>query len=1019
MSLKDTKIIDLNLFSGSSELLRQAVGGFYYDSGNGAIEFETPSITSPFQIVNSDTTAIDSNTESIMPRFKFATRIYADTASEITSDEDWRSFVVGGDFGDKTYAGIYNENVYADHFNTSSLPLLPRETVNTDTQPSLELTTEYYNHYPRYQDTVGNNESITQIPNFYLLASGTYLVPEYNTEIVQSKYQYTQLAEFLTSSYVNATNPVDTQRENIFVLNPNTLEENNGIRLDTEDLLEYGSFDNDLSSLYSLMPFGNKFHIEDDLATTRSDFKSLFETNYRVKFIKLLKEIFQGESRLTPSAASFAVNTQSEISTGTAYGNIQDTSTVSVNIVDVPTMLLYAYRNPTSETDNITVFDSGSYSSEMDFAFDSTGIYRYENTENSLSILNDVIEEVKNKFTSKLEEQQAGGLDYFLREANSSKYHETVAFRIEKIGGGPTGDSNTENTIQNIWFYNSGDAITYLDTQVAYNTDYTYKIYKYDIVQGYKYQLSDVVVTRQIATEGEGVEKVYCLEFYDPFSRQTSPTLIPQASDSALLSLSSSISSQIADIERQIELIFFGLENIYDRYIIDFTRPVGGTSGTSRGTDYVDPLSGARAEPLFYFLFEDFYQTIFGIPPRDSKLLNQDLESNENYFLKVSNYIAKRIAGDLGEESSDITTIIDKFEILNMKAIIDNVSTQFFEALNKIVVDFIEDRILNDYQEIRRRREVTVGMRRQLQEIEAQLFEISSLATNAQINSSYPYISDFNITIEPSLKIIEIPLEEKRMRIVDHPPNDLVITPHHLLDQSNRLAFYCKYDTFSMEAVTYPPTLTATDEENKDAYLVGHDFLETSEQTQESVSPARFIEVYRTTTKPTGYANFTGNLRKTIDLRQTNGDIPTDHLFVERVRENTKYYYAFRAVNENGVAGQMSPVFESELINDGGYVYGDFTQYSEEDLVVPSPKEPILGFKKLINIMPNIQHLQLDTSAATFASSSVSQLSQIALGTDAEDSLWDANKYFKIRLTSKKTGKKIDLNIGFKKEERN
>ena len=69
--------------------------------------------------------------------------------------------------------------------------------------------------------------------------------------------------------------------------------------------------------------------------------------------------------------------------------------------------------------------------------------------------------------------------------------------------------------------------------------------------------------------------------------------------------------------------------------------------------------------------------------------------------------------------------------------------------------------------------------------------------------------------------------------------------------------------------------------------------------------------------------------------------------------------------------------------------------------------------------MPNIQHLQLDTSEANFASSSISQMSDIHLGTQAEDNLWDPNKYYKIRLTSKKTGKKIDLNIGFKKEERN
>ena len=256
------------------------------------------------------------------------------------------------------------------------------------------------------------------------------------------------------------------------------------------------------------------------------------------------------------------------------------------------------------------------------------------------------------------------------------------------------------------------------------------------------------------------------------------------------------------------------------------------------------------------------------------------------------------------------------------------------------------------------------------------------------------------------------------MRIVDHPPNDLVITPHHLLDQSNRLAFYCKYDTFSVNTMTYPPTLGPQDEQNRDAYLTGHDFLSVSKQTQESVSPARFIEVYRVTDKPTSYADFTNNLRKTIDLKMENGDIPGDHIFTEAVQTNKKYYYVFRPVNDNGVGGQLSPVFESELIDDGGYVYANFVQYSEDDLAVPPPKEPLASFKKLINIIPNIQHVQLDTSDITFASSSISQMSDVHLGTQAEDTLWDADKYFKIRLTSKKTGKKMDLNIVFKKDER-
>ena len=50
MSLKDTRIIDLNLFSGSSELMRQALGGYYYDSGAGKIEFKPVGFDSVAQI---------------------------------------------------------------------------------------------------------------------------------------------------------------------------------------------------------------------------------------------------------------------------------------------------------------------------------------------------------------------------------------------------------------------------------------------------------------------------------------------------------------------------------------------------------------------------------------------------------------------------------------------------------------------------------------------------------------------------------------------------------------------------------------------------------------------------------------------------------------------------------------------------------------------------------------------------------------------------------------------------------
>ena len=479
-----------------------------------------------------------------------------------------------------------------------------------------------------------------------------------------------------------------------------------------------------------------------------------------------------------------------------------------------------------------------------------------------------------------------------------------------------------------------------------------------------------------------------------------------------LIALSSSLESDRLTIDGQLVSILNNLQSAKNSAIQSYYETTT-VSPYGIGTDYLKP-DGSPAEPRFYTKFINFYEGIFGPKSGFPKpLLDPELSP---YFEKIKNYVDDRLAGEPGTKEG-IETEAQSFEDVFVEANNQGILTQVLDTIQLTVSAFIET-VLSDFSTYTTRLQTElVPIQEQLSEVQIQLdVGVGSLRTNAQINSSYSRLADFKISIEPSLKIIEIPLEEKRMRIVDHPPNDFVITPHHLLDQSNRLAFYCKYDTFSMYSATYPPVITPRDQQNKSAYLVGNDFIQTSEQTQESVSRPRFIEVYRTTTKPTSYRNFAGALRKTIDLRQLNGDIPTDHLFVERVRENTKYYYTFRALNENGVAGQLSPVFEAELINDGGYVYGAFEQFSEEDLAVPTPKEPLLGLKKLLNIIPNIQHLQLDTSAATFASSSISQIPQISLGSNAEDTLWDDDKYYKIRLTSKKTGKKIDLNISFKKE---
>jgi len=118
----------------------------------------------------------------------------------------------------------------------------------------------------------------------------------------------------------------------------------------------------------------------------------------------------------------------------------------------------------------------------------------------------------------------------------------------------------------------------------------------------------------------------------------------------------------------------------------------------------------------------------------------------------------------------------------------------------------------------------------------------------------------------------------------------------------------------------------------------------------------------------------------------------------------------FRTLNEQGVPGHVSEIYESQLINDGGYYYSIFNILFESDLEEEPPNNPSKTFKKIFQLKPNISQLTLNTDDVDFDEAAYTQLENITVG-DVDDTIF--GKTFKIRLSSKKTGKLIDLNITY------
>ena len=260
------------------------------------------------------------------------------------------------------------------------------------------------------------------------------------------------------------------------------------------------------------------------------------------------------------------------------------------------------------------------------------------------------------------------------------------------------------------------------------------------------------------------------------------------------------------------------------------------------------------------------------------------------------------------------------------------------------------------------------------------------------------------------MKIYEIPLGSKKLSVLDNPGNAVLVTPYYIEDDSNRIGFKLEYNSFIPSV--FPNAVSADDSSLKALYLNGNDLENDSIIQKESISNPQFFEVYRLDEKPTSLSSFESNTRTSISLEIQGNKKETysDSFFDDIVVPNRKYYYLFRAITQSNQISHTSLIYEATLVSDGGYKYAIFNTIHPDELLGTKP-EVSSKFKKVFQLSPKIRQMVFDTSDVDFTQDAESQINNLKVGM-ADDPLWD--KTFKLRLTSKKTDRKIDLNITYK-----
>jgi|GEM_PF-5363191 len=273
---------------------------------------------------------------------------------------------------------------------------------------------------------------------------------------------------------------------------------------------------------------------------------------------------------------------------------------------------------------------------------------------------------------------------------------------------------------------------------------------------------------------------------------------------------------------------------------------------------------------------------------------------------------------------------------------------------------------------------------------------------------SYDHHASFMTHMEPSLMLVETPYLETTLRVTDKPPipPDVDIIPYKGID--NEILFYLKGNVGEFDAE--PVLIQPTDQVIFETIRESQKKLPDEEISFGSDDHASSFQIFRLENKPRSYADFTGNLQAFVDADISLETIQaaTSAAFVDSIKPNIKYYYIVRAIDVHGHLSNPSPVYEVEIINENGMVFPTIRCVDFEQPL----KSPDKAARRFIQIVPNVLQSLIDEEKSGYDNAKTAEdvKRKIHLGATT-DSVWD--KTFKIRLTSKSTGKKIELNVGF------
>jgi len=169
---------------------------------------------------------------------------------------------------------------------------------------------------------------------------------------------------------------------------------------------------------------------------------------------------------------------------------------------------------------------------------------------------------------------------------------------------------------------------------------------------------------------------------------------------------------------------------------------------------------------------------------------------------------------------------------------------------------------------------------------------------------------------------------------------------------------------------------------------------------------------------PVGFSDFQRRKIKVI-----GSNITDSAAFVDTLQPNKKYYYVFRSVDVHNNVSNPSQVYEVELINNPSskLSYVHVAPYDFKEILQPKNRKSL---RRYLHIEPRHEQKVIDFSFddpevnidEVIESPPLLGIVKDPLFVERGDETKSRFRKFKVRLTSKRSGKKIDVNVKFIRE---